>query len=119
MTERSIVSSKADILTKKLDPFDFKNPIEDSLSCAKYPLCQQGSSSNLNITSGNPSNFFKSVGDMLPCKYCRSSYQIYYKYLQIDPFLDSREGVCYWLYRLHQLVNEKIFKENATLENVI
>ena len=52
------------------------------------------------------SNYFKLVGSILPCKYCRESYQIYYKYFPIDPFLDSREGVCYWLYKLHGL-NQK------------
>ena len=78
-----------------------------------YPLIPDD---NIKISY---SNFFKSVGNMLPCKYCRNSYQIYYKYLPIDQFLESREGVCYWLYRLHQLVNEKIFKENTTLEHVI
>jgi len=29
MDERELVDSKNDILTTKLDPFDFKNPIED------------------------------------------------------------------------------------------
>ncbi len=34
MENRVIVDSKADILTKKLDPFDFKNPVEDPKSLA-------------------------------------------------------------------------------------
>lgn len=67
----------------------------------------------------NYSNYFKLVGAMLPCKYCRQSYLIYYKYFPIDPFLDSREGVCYWLYRLHELINQKIFKDNISFEEVI
>ena len=65
------------------------------------------------------SNFFKSIGDILPCKYCRESYNIYYKYIPIDDFLDSREGVSYWLYRIHQLINEKIFKNNIPFEDVV
>ena len=65
------------------------------------------------------SNYFKLVGSILPCKYCRESYQIYYKYFPIDPFLDSREGVCFWLYKLHGLINEKIFKNDSSFENVI
>jgi adenine-specific DNA methylase len=56
---------------------------------------------------------------MLPCKYCRESYQIYYKYFPIDPFLDSREGVCYWLYKLHGLINQKIYKNDIKFEDVI
>lgn len=65
--------------------------------------------------------FFKSIENILPCKYCRDSYKIYYKYLPIDPFLDSREGVVYWLYKIHELINQKIFKEstNSSFENVI
>ena len=64
-------------------------------------------------------SFFSTVGEMLPCKYCRESFIIYYKYIPIDEFLDSRVGVTYWLYRIHQLVNEKVFKPNSTFENVI
>lgn len=65
------------------------------------------------------SDYFKSIGNILPCKYCRQSYKVYYKYFPIDPFLDSREGVCYWLYKLHELINQKIFKENTSFENII
>jgi hypothetical protein len=67
----------------------------------------------------NYSNFFKSIGNMLPCKYCRESYIIYYKYLPIDEFLDSREGVTYWFYTIHSLVNQKIYKNNTTFSDVI
>jgi hypothetical protein len=55
-------------------------------------------------------NYFKSLQGMLPCKYCRNSYEIYFKYLPIDNYLDSRNGMCYWLYTLHNLVNEKVCK---------
>ena len=64
-------------------------------------------------------NFFTNVGQMLPCKYCRDSYNIYIKYLKIDDFLDSREGVTYWLYRLHNLVNKKIYKDNINFLDII
>lgn len=64
-------------------------------------------------------SFFDSIGEMLPCKYCRDSFKIYCKYIPIDEFLESRVGVTYWLYRIHQLVDEKIFKDNTPFENVI
>lgn len=67
----------------------------------------------------NYSNFFKSIGHMLPCKYCRDSYNIYYKYLPIDNFLDSREGVTYWLYIIHKLVNQKVYKDNTKFSDII
>ena len=47
--------------------------------------------------------FFNSIGNMLPCKYCRESYQIYIKYIPVEMFLDSREGLCFWLYKIHEL----------------
>ena len=60
-------------------------------------------------------DFFNSIETILPCKYCRDSFKIYAKYLPIDKFLDDREGVTYWLYRIHNLINEKVFakKENC------
>ena len=64
-------------------------------------------------------SFFSVIGDMLPCKYCRESFKIYYKFIPIDEFLDSRIGVTYWLYRIHQLVDEKVFKTNSSFEDVI
>ena len=33
--------------------------------------------------------FFNSVGKMLPCKYCRDSYNIYIKYLPIELCFES------------------------------
>jgi len=63
-------------------------------------------------------NFFTLLGDMLPCKYCKESYNIYIKYLPIDQYLDSREGACYWLFTLHNLVNEKTFKPMANFVDV-
>ena len=53
--------------------------------------------------------FFNSIETILPCKYCRDSFKIYAKYLPIDKFLNDREGVTYWLYKIHNLVNEKVF----------
>ena len=64
-------------------------------------------------------NFFESIKTILPCKYCRQSFEIYMKYLPIEDFLDSREGVTYWLYRIHDLVNEKVFKDKCSFKNTV
>lgn len=56
-------------------------------------------------------NYFKSLQDILPCKYCRDSYKIFFKYIELNSFLDDRMGVVYWLYMLHNLVNIKLNKE--------
>ena len=45
--------------------------------------------------------YFINLGEMLPCKYCRESYKIYLKYMPLDNFLNSREGLSYWFYRMH------------------
>lgn len=59
-------------------------------------------------------DFFNMVGGMLPCKYCRDSYNVYIKHLPINKFIDSREGIAYWLYYIHNLVNDKVFKKDST-----
>ncbi|AYV78985.1 MAG: putative FAD-linked sulfhydryl oxidase [Faunusvirus sp.] len=63
--------------------------------------------------------FFSVLGDILPCKYCRQSYQVYIKYLPIEGYLDSRHGVTYWLYTFHNLVNDKIFKVKPSFKDVV
>ena len=52
--------------------------------------------------------FFESIGHVLPCKYCRESYQQYARDMPIDNFLDTRRGLCRWLYAIHNMVNEKL-----------
>ena len=59
-------------------------------------------------------NFFNNIGTMLPCKYCRDSYNIYAKKLPIEKFVEDREGITYWLYQIHNLVNDKVFKNDST-----
>jgi hypothetical protein len=54
--------------------------------------------------------FFDYLQYMLPCIYCRQSYTTYLNYLPIDKFLNDRHGVTYWLYSLHNLVNQKLQK---------
>lgn len=53
-------------------------------------------------------NFFMSVGNVLPCKYCRESYKDFVKVLPIDKFLNTRKDLCLWLYKIHNMVNEKL-----------
>jgi hypothetical protein len=52
--------------------------------------------------------FFNSVGNVLPCKYCRESYNEYIKELPIEGFLDSRNSLVTWLYLIHNRVNKKL-----------
>lgn len=72
-------------------------------------------------TRANYKRFFSSVGDTLPCKYCRNSYK---EYISEDPIqLDSREDLTMWLWRIHNRVNLKLGKEydldEITYEKVV
>ena len=52
--------------------------------------------------------FMYSLCFVLPCKYCRLSFTKYIKSLPIDDYLDSRELVIQWLYKIHNKVNKKL-----------
>jgi len=56
-------------------------------------------------------NFFKLIGNVLPCRYCRESYQEFI--LQPDTKLEisvlkSRVSLVKWLYEIHNKVNKKL-----------
>lgn len=67
----------------------------------------------------NYKTFFTLLSDMLPCIYCKQSYKIYIECLPIDNFLDSREGCTYWLFTLHNWVNNKIGKSIISFNECI
>lgn len=63
-------------------------------------------------------SFFKLLGEMLPCKYCRQSYKKYFKELDIRKYLSSKERLFRWTYELHNKVNDKLrFQGFLTDEN--
>lgn len=55
--------------------------------------------------------YFQSLGDVLPCKYCRESY---HKFISegdtklTDNVLESRATLTKWLYNIHEAVNAKL-----------
>lgn len=53
-------------------------------------------------------NFFNSLGHVLPCKYCRNSYNEYITELPVEHFLKSRKDLTLWLYLIHNKVNDKL-----------
>ena len=53
-------------------------------------------------------DFFNSLGNVLPCKYCRDSYNKYISELPVEYFLKSRKDLTKWLYLIHNKVNEKL-----------
>jgi hypothetical protein len=66
--------------------------------------------------------FFKQVGNVLPCKYCRDSYKKFIK----DPdtrlgksALKNRDSFIEWLYNIHNKVNQKLkVTDIPTLESI-
>ena len=64
-------------------------------------------------------NFFNSLGHVLPCKYCRNSYNEYISELPVENFLQSRKDLTSWLYLIHNKVNDKLgIPECVTFEEV-
>tara|TARA_X000001036_G_scaffold235030_1_gene219405 strand:+ start:2274 stop:2858 length:585 start_codon:yes stop_codon:yes gene_type:complete len=50
--------------------------------------------------------FFISIGKILPCKYCRASYDDFVK--ENPPRVSSRDDLVEWLWEIHNKVNEKL-----------
>ena len=67
--------------------------------------------------------FFYYLGKVLPCKYCRNSYQQFFKELPLEPFLENQE-LAHWMYLMHNKVNDKLRNQgenkppNPPYENV-
>jgi hypothetical protein len=62
---------------------------------------------------------FDSLRYTLPCSSCRSYFTQIYKYICIDHYLDSREGLTWWLFIVHNLVNRKLNRDLANFEDVV
>jgi hypothetical protein len=66
--------------------------------------------------------FFRLVGKVLPCRYCRESYQEFIK--EDGTCLDmsvmaSRKTLTYWLFKIHDRINKKLdIKEHTTFKQV-
>ena len=64
-------------------------------------------------------NYFKQLSQFLPCPSCAQSYDIYFKYIPIDQYLDDVYGLTFWLYTIHFLVNAKLGKEQYSFLFVV
>ena len=56
-------------------------------------------------------HFMNNINYILPCKYCRISFTKYSQSLPINDYLDSREHIIEWLYKIHNKVNKKLRKQ--------
>ena len=63
--------------------------------------------------------FFDTLESVLPCPYCCTSFSIYSKALPINDYLDSSVGLTYWLYVIHNLVNQKVCKPIIPFREIV
>jgi hypothetical protein len=88
-----------------------------------YPMDPKAFDRANNVPEGTTSerykNFFTTCGFVLPCKYCRDSYQQYIQEDPVDKQLANREALTRWLWRIHSRVNEKLGKPNTTYEEIV
>lgn len=61
--------------------------------------------------------FYDNIGKILPCKYCRESYDKFIKEIPIDDYLSNRKDLCYWTYLIHNKVNKKLGVPNCEIPN--
>tara|TARA_B110000879_G_C11179023_1_gene517418 strand:- start:260 stop:790 length:531 start_codon:yes stop_codon:yes gene_type:complete len=58
-------------------------------------------------------NYFKSLGKVLPCKYCRDNYK---ENLKKNPItmnvLKNRSNLSMWVYNLHEIINKNLGKKS-------
>ena len=52
--------------------------------------------------------FFNSLKYVLPCIYCRNSFTEYTNKLKIDNYMTNSKSLSYWLYLIHNMVNNKL-----------
>ena len=64
-------------------------------------------------------DLFSNLRFTLPCSFCRSYYSQIFKYICIDPYMESREGLSWWLFIVHNLVNRKLNRNLANFEDIV
>lgn len=75
-----------------------------------------------NPTNENKKYYYELFNNLqftLPCKYCRESYSIFFKYININDYLNDRMGITYWLYTIHNIINLKLNKKKVKFIDVV
>ena len=55
-------------------------------------------------------DFFMSLKNVIPCMKCRTHYEQHLSELPIRSFLETRDSLIDWLYKIHNKVNESLGK---------
>ena len=75
-----------------------------------------------NPTDDNKKYYYELFNNLkftLPCKYCRESYSIFFKYININNYLNDRMGITYWLFIIHNIVNYKLNKKKVDFIDIV
>ena len=78
-----------------------------------YPL--KPTSSDMN----NYKIFYESLQNVIPCNICKKNYIRHLKEHPIDPHLNSRKDLVYWVIDMHNMVNAETGKKILSYENVL
>ncbi len=61
-------------------------------------------------------NYFRSIGDVLPCRYCRESYEKFFDSMDIQAYMDMPScGLIRFVYDMKNLVNAKLVGQERKL----
>lgn len=84
-----------------------------------YPIkIDKSNIKHIDIKNGFRSMFFN-LKYILPCVYCRESYDIFYKKIDIEEFLSGRIELMYWLYLIKDQINRKLIKQESVEYNTL
>lgn len=76
-----------------------------------YPLSIDSKNKHHISTKKYIKQLFENLKFTLPCKYCRESFALFLKRLPINKYLGGRADLTWWLYSIHNMVNEKLRKQ--------
>lgn len=63
--------------------------------------------------------FFKTNVRIIPCSMCQTAFSNMMRYFPVELYADSRYGLCFWLFIMHNLVNRKLEKPLEMFCNVV
>jgi hypothetical protein len=63
--------------------------------------------------------FYKALETMLPCGICRSHYTQFLQEMPVERAVGSRDDLIYWVFQLHNKVNENLGKRQISFDEYI
>ena len=65
-------------------------------------------------------NYFKSLGNILPCKYCRDNFKENLKKIPLKASVfKNRTSLSKWVYKLHEMVNKNLGKKSGLTYDMV